>query len=140
LWVKELHSQTNNDHPEVLSTMADIHKLSEQVIDYAERAANVADAAKGKGSGNGAGARWLILPAAGAALYAFVKSDFFTRSAKVVAGEAKSRASELPDDLMKTVRQTSQPTTRRTTSRSRSTNGAQSRRRTSSSRTKASSR
>jgi len=31
------------------STMADIHRLSEQVIDYAERAANVADAAKGKG-------------------------------------------------------------------------------------------
>ena len=122
--------------------MADIHKLSEQVIDYAERAANVADAAKGKGNGNGngAGARWLILPAAGAALYAFVKSDFFTRGAKVVADEAKSRASELPDDLMKTVRQTSQPTSQRTTTRSRSTSGGQSRRRTSSRRTKASSR
>ena len=118
--------------------MADIHKLSEQVIDYAERAANVADAAKGKGNGNGLGARWLILPAAGAALYAFVKSEFASRGAKVVADQAKSRASELPDDLMKTVRQTSQPTTQRTTSRSRSTNGGQSRRRASSGRTKAS--
>jgi hypothetical protein len=120
--------------------MADIHKLSEQVIDYAERAANIADAAKGKGNGNGAGARWLLLPAAGAAVYAFVKSDFFTRGAKVVADEAKSRASELPDDLMKTVRQTSQPASQRTTSRSRSTTGGQSRRRTSSGRAKASSR
>ena len=123
--------------------MADIHKLSEQVIDYAERAANVSDAAKGKGKGNGVGARWLVLPAAGAALYAFVKSDFFSRGAKVVAGEAKSRASDLPDDLMKAVKQTSASgtTSRRTTStsRSRSTSGGQRRRRTSSRRTAASS-
>jgi hypothetical protein len=137
---------TNNHDPEVLSTMADIHKLSEQVIDYAERAANVADAAKGKGKGNGLGARWLILPAAGAALYALVKSEFASRGAKVVADEAKTRASELPDDLIKAVRQTpqkasSQKTTRGTTStsRSRSRSGGQSRRRTSSRRTAASS-
>jgi hypothetical protein len=125
--------------------MADIHKLSEQVIDYAERAANVADAAKGKGNGNGIGARWLILPVAGAALYALVKSEFASRGAKVVADEAKTRASELPDELMKAVRQTPQKTspqktTRRTTSRSRSTSGGQSRRRTSSRRATASSR
>ena len=119
---------TNNNDPEVLSTMADIHSLSEQVIDYAERAANVADAAKGKGKGNGAGARWLILPAAGAALYAFVKSDVFSRSAKVVADGAKNRAPDLPDDLMKAVRQAPQTTKRRTTSRSRSTSRGQSRR------------
>jgi hypothetical protein len=130
-----------NHDPEVLSTMADIHKLSEQVIDYAERAANVSDAAKGKGKGYGVGARWLVLPAAGAALYALVKSDFFSRGAKVVAGEAKSRASDLPDDLMKAVRQTPQKTTpRQTTSRSRSTSGGQRRRRTSSRRTTASTR
>ena len=115
--------------------MADIHKLSDQVIDYAERAANVADAAKGKGRGDGSGTRWLLLPAAGAALYAFVKSDFFTRRAKVVADEAKSRASDLPDELMKAVRQTSPTTSQRTTSRSRSTSGNGSRRRTSSRRT-----
>jgi hypothetical protein len=123
--------------------MADIHKLSEQVIDYAERASNVADAAKGKGKGNGSGTRWLLLPAAGAALYALVKSDFFTRGAKVVADEAKSRASELPDDLMKAVRQpqttSRQTTSRQTTSRSRSTSGGQSRRRTSRRRSTASS-
>jgi hypothetical protein len=112
--------------------MADIQKLSEQVIDFAERAANVADAAKGKGKRNGLGVRWLILPAAGAALYAFVKSEFATRGAKVVADEAKTRASELPDDLINAVRQGSQKTSRATTSRSRSSNGGQSRRRTSS--------
>ena len=119
--------------------MADIHSLSEQVIDYAERAANVADAAKGKGKSDGTGARWLILPAAGAALYALVKSDFFSRGAKVVAGEAKSRASELPEDLMKAVRQTPEKTTppRTKTSSSRSTSGGQRRRRTSSRRTTA---
>jgi hypothetical protein len=105
--------------------MADIHKLSEQVIDYAERAANVSDAAKGKGKGTSVGARWLVLPAAGAALYALVKSEFFSRGAKVVADEAKSRASDLPDDLMKAVRQTPAATTT-SGSRSRSTSGSRS--------------
>jgi len=118
--------------------MPDMHKLSEQVIDYAERAADVADAAKGKGRSNGSGSRWLLLPAAGAAFYALVRSDFFARRAKVVADEAKSRASELPDDLMKAVRQTSQTPTRRATSQasrrgtSRSRRGARSSRSTSS--------
>jgi hypothetical protein len=124
--------------------MADIHKLSEQVIDYAERAANVSDAAQGKGKGGGVGARWLVLPAAGAALYAFVKSDFFSRGAKVVADEAKNRASDLPEDLMKAVKQTSGSgtTARRSTStpRSRSTSGNQRRRRTTPRRATASSR
>jgi hypothetical protein len=120
----------------VLKTMADIHQISEQVIDYAERAADVADAAKGKGRSNAVGTRWLVLPAAGAALYALIRSDFVSRSAKAVAGEAKTRASELPDDLMKTVRQTtSQKPARRTTSRSRSTSS--SKRRPSSKRTAA---
>jgi hypothetical protein len=109
--------------------MADIHKLSEQVIDYAERAANVADAAKGEGK-NGGGVKWLLLPAAGAALYAIVKSDVVTRGAKAVADEAKTRASDLPDDLMKAVRQSSQKPSRRTTSRSRTTSGGRSRSRT----------
>jgi hypothetical protein len=44
-------------------------------------------------------AKWLILPAAGAGLYALVTSGFFTRQAKEVLDGAKSRASELPDDL-----------------------------------------
>ena len=130
---RDLSIPNRNHKPEVQNDMADIHKLSEQVIDYAERAANVADAAKGDGK-NGAGAKWLLLPAAGAAVYAFVKTDFFSRGAKVVAGEAKTRASELPDDLMKAVRQTSQKTSRRTTSparsTTRSTSNGRSRRRT----------
>jgi hypothetical protein len=90
--------------------MASIHKFSEQVIDYAERLSDMADAAQGKGSrrGSSTGTRWLILPAAGAGLFALVKSDFFTRQAKGMVEEAKTRASDLPDDLLSHVRQTSQ--------------------------------
>lgn len=90
--------------------MASIQKLSEYVIDYAERLSDVADAAQGKGSrrGSSTGTRWLILPAAGAGLFALVKSDFFTRQAKGMVEEAKTRASDLPDDLLRHVRQTSQ--------------------------------
>jgi hypothetical protein len=80
--------------------MADIRSFSERTIDLAERLADVTDAAQGKGNRRGSGrARWLILPAAGAGLYALVTSRFFARQAKEVLGEAKSRASELPDDL-----------------------------------------
>ncbi len=47
--------------------MADIRKFSDQVIDLAERLANVADAAQGKDTKTtGLRARWLLLPAAGA--------------------------------------------------------------------------
>jgi hypothetical protein len=97
--------------------MADIHKFSERVIDYAERLSNVADAAQGKRMGrrrNGVSG-WLLLPAAGAGLYAMVRSEFFSRQAKEVVDEAKTRASELPADLMKSVRQTTQKSRRRTT-------------------------
>jgi hypothetical protein len=89
--------------------MADVHKFSEQVIDLAERLEDVADAAKGKGVRKGSfGSHWLILPAAGAGLYALATSGSFTRQAKNVMNQAKTRASELPDDLMSRVRQTSQ--------------------------------
>jgi hypothetical protein len=90
--------------------MASIQKFSEYVIDYAERLSDVADAAQGKGSrrGSSTGTRWLVLPAAGAGLFALVKSDFFTRQAKGMVEEAKTRASDLPDDLLSHVRQTSQ--------------------------------
>jgi hypothetical protein len=89
--------------------MADIHKFSEQVIDLAERLEDVADAAKGKGNRRGSlGRRWLILPAAGAGLYALATSGSFTRGAKDVMDQAKTRASELPDDLLSRIRQTSQ--------------------------------
>jgi hypothetical protein len=82
--------------------MADVRRLSERTIDLAERLADVTDAAQGKGNRRGSGrARWLILPAAGAGLYALVTSGFFARQAKEVLDGAKSRASELPDDLAK---------------------------------------
>jgi hypothetical protein len=89
--------------------MDGIHKFSNQVIDLAERLSDVADAANGKGrrSSRG-GTRWVLLPAAGAALYALVRSDFFARQAKGVADEAKSRAADLPNDLMNAVRQTAE--------------------------------
>ena len=75
--------------------MADgVHKFSEQVIDLAERLADVADAANGKGIRKGGTARWLILPAAGAGLYALAASGSLTRHAKGVANQAKERASE----------------------------------------------
>ena len=92
--------------------MADIHKFSEQVIDWAERLEDVADAAKGKGNRRGSlGRRWLLLPAAGAGLYALATSGSFARQAKDVMGQAKTRASELPDDLLSRIRQTSQKST-----------------------------
>ena len=87
--------------------MAGIHKFSSQVIDYAERLSDVADAAQGKHRRRGGGmTRWLVLPASGAALYALLRSDTFSRQAKEVVDEAKTRASELPEDLVTRVRQT----------------------------------
>jgi hypothetical protein len=113
--------------------MPDINKFSEQMIDFAERLADVADAAKGKGIRRGSfGTRWLLLPAAGAGIYALATNGAFTRRAKDVVDEAKTRASELPDDLMNRVRQAPQVST----SRSR----AQNRRQTSSARKSSSSR
>ena len=107
--------------------MADIHKFSEQVIDLAERLEDVADAAKGRGIRRGSfGTRWLLLPAAGAGLYALATNGSFTRQAKDVMDQAKTRASELPDDLLGRIRQTPQKSTGGT--------GGQSGRRTSSSR------
>ena len=99
--------------------MADMNKFSEQVIDLAERFADITDAAQGKGNRKSMGARWLIIPAAGASLYALGASGSFKRSAKKVMSQAKERASELPEDLMNRVQQTSG------TTQSRSTNGRQ---------------
>ena len=44
-----------------------------------------------------------MLPAVGAGLYALLKSEFFTRQAKDLVDEAKTRAFELPNDLLNTV-------------------------------------
>ena len=91
--------------------MADAHKLSEHVIDMARRFEDVVDAAEGKGNrgSGGIGTKWLLLPAAGAGLYALMTSNSVGRHAKGVLDQAKTRAAELPDDLMNRVRQTSQP-------------------------------
>jgi hypothetical protein len=114
-----------------------VHKFSEQVIELAERLADVADAANGKGVRKGGATRWLILPAAGAGLYAFAASGSLTRHAKGVATQAKERASDLPDDLMGLVRQATRTSSSRKTSSSAS-NGSR-RRRTSSAARKTSS-
>lgn len=85
--------------------MASVQKFSSHVIDYAERLSTMADAAEGKKQGSGA-ARWLVLPATGAALYALAKSDTFSKQAKGVLESAKSRAADLPEDLVARVRET----------------------------------
>lgn len=102
--------------------MASIHKFSDQVIDYAERLSDMADAAQGKGTRKqGRGTRLLMLPAAGAGLFALIRSDFFSRQAKGVVEEAKTRASDLPDDLLSHVRETSQKSRRSGAQRSSQT-------------------
>ena len=118
--------------------MASIHRFSSQVIDYAERAAAMADAAQGKRRPSGL-TRWLVLPASGAALYALVRSDSLSRNAKTVVDEAKNKASDLPEDLVSRVREATKSTTSsRNGSSGRSSNGSSgsssTRRRTSSSR------
>lgn len=126
--------------------MAGIQKFSSHVIDYAERLSGMADAAEGKHQrANGRMAQWLLLPASGAALYALVKSDFFSRQAKGVMDEAKTRASELPEDLMTRVRQNTGRASTRNGSQRRGTNATSARRtnsarKTSSSRTRGSTR
>jgi hypothetical protein len=105
--------------------MSGIHRFSSQVIDYAERLSNMADAAEGKHRHRvGGTTRWLLLPASGAALYALLRSDSFSRQAKEVVDEAKTRATELPEDLAARVRQTTGRTAGRT-SGARNGNGAQ---------------
>jgi hypothetical protein len=81
--------------------MADINRFSEQMIDLAERLAKVSDAAKGKDTHRAMRkARWLLLPAAGAGLYALTTSRAFTSQAKRVVTEAKERASDFPEELV----------------------------------------
>jgi len=108
--------------------MVDVNKFSERVIDLAERLADVSDAAKGKGVRRGSmSTRWVILPAAGAGLYALATSRAFSRRASGVIDEAKTRATDLPDDLMKRARNARKPARasggqnrRQTSSRSKS--------------------
>jgi hypothetical protein len=121
----------------------DIQGFSERVIELAERMSDVADAAAGKKRKSpSAFTRLVVLPATGAGLYALAKSDFLGQQAKVAVKEAKTRGSDLSDDLVNSVRQASQspaksPPARSANSRAgaRRTNrsGGQQRRRTTSS-------
>ena len=101
--------------------MADINKFAEQVVDLAERFADITDAAQGKGNRKGVGARWLVLPVAGAGLYALGTNGSFTRKTKKVMSQAKARASELPNDLMNRVEQVSGVTENRSKNGARQT-------------------
>jgi hypothetical protein len=122
--------------------MASVQKFSSQVIDYAERLSQMADAAEGRNHHSGGSvARWVLLPATGAVIYAVMRSDVFSRRAKEVVDDAKTRASELPDELMARVRQTNQRSSTQNGSRpSASARPRTSGRKTSSGRTRRSAR
>ena len=109
--------------------MADIKKFSEQMIDVGERIGNVADAAKGKPARPRA--RWLLLPAAGAGLYALTTSGAFARRASDVVKEVRVKASDLPDELMSRVHEaTSSGSNGRRSTGTGTTSRSRSRRRT----------
>jgi hypothetical protein len=115
--------------------MADIYKFSDRVVDMGERLADVADAVQGKGSRNGSGgARWLILPAVGAGLYALGTNNSFMRQAKNVMDQAKERASDLPEELMGLVQQATGESSGSRNRTSASRTGSQRRRKTGSQR------
>ena len=79
--------------------MAEVKKMSEGLIDFAERFADVVDAAQGRGARKASGgAKWLILPAAGAGVYALAtSSSAFARRTRKLMSRAKDRATDLPD-------------------------------------------
>jgi hypothetical protein len=79
--------------------MADVNRFSESLIDVAERFAYVVDSAQGRGARKaGLGAKWLILPAAGAAAYALAtSSSSVARQTRKLMLRAKDRATDLPD-------------------------------------------
>jgi hypothetical protein len=103
--------------------MADIDRMSERLVDLAERFADVTDAAQGRGTRQGGiRARWFVVPAAAAGVYLLGASGSLRRQAGNVAKQAKDRASDLPDDLMGRVhRATRKTTTSRAGSNGRST-------------------
>jgi hypothetical protein len=92
--------------------MKDLDKIADQVVDLAERFADVTDAAQGRGVRKRMGARWLLFPAAGVGLYALGASRSFTSQAKNVMTQAKARASDLPEELIGRVQRTTASGTR----------------------------
>lgn len=117
--------------------MADIDRLSERLVDLAERFADVTDAAQGRGNRQGGiRARWFVVPAAAAGVYMLGASGSLRRQAGNVAKQAKDRASDLPDDLMSRVHRATRKTpTSRAGSNGRSTTRSTSRTRSRSRRT-----
>src|ERR671910_274388 len=79
--------------------MADVNRFSEGLIDMAERFADVVESAQGHGPRKaGGGAKWLILPAAGAGAYALAtSSSSLARQTRKLMSRAKDRATDLPD-------------------------------------------
>jgi hypothetical protein len=78
--------------------VADVNRFSEGLIDVAERFADVVDSAQGRGPRKTSGARWLVLPVAGAAAYALATgSSGMARQTRKLMRRAKDRASDLPD-------------------------------------------
>jgi hypothetical protein len=78
--------------------MSDVNKFSDGLIDVAERFADVVDSAQGRGPRKSTGARWLILPVAGAAAYALATSSSgMARRTRKLMRRAKDRATDLPD-------------------------------------------
>lgn len=99
--------------------MKNVHKFSEQLIELATRLDDIGEAAEGKGGRRArASTRWLLLPTVGAGVYALLTSKSFGRQAKGVIDQAKTRASELPEDLMNRARGAKQQQPSRSGSRS----------------------
>jgi hypothetical protein len=106
--------------------MANVNRFSEQLIDAAERFADMVDAAQGNGARKGGvGARWLILPAAGATAYALgTSSSSVARKARGLMRQAKDRATDLPDaDLVDRVKEATGRSPQKANSRSGGRNG-----------------
>jgi hypothetical protein len=119
--------------------MADINRFSERLIDVSERFADAVDGAQGRGPRKSRiGARWLILPAAGAAAYGLVtSSSSLAKQTRGLMRRAKDKATDLPDaDLFDRVKEatTSSPQSRSSSASGRSR--SQTRRRTTQSRSR----
>ena len=113
--------------------MADINRFSERLIDVSERFADAVEGAQGRGPRkSGVGVRWLILPAAGAAVYALsTSSSSLARRTRGLMRRATDRATDLPDaDLVDRVKEVTGLAEKGSSGSSRS-QGQNSRRRTS---------
>jgi hypothetical protein len=123
-----------NCEEERVRKVADVNRFSEGLIDVAERFADVVDSAQGRGPRKTSGARWLVLPVAGAAAYALATgSSGMARQTRKLMRRAKDRASDLPDtELFSRVKEVTGSSTsgQRTQSTNRRSQG-QNRRRTS---------